>query len=94
MSAVQAAVSHIVRSLGDPVAFPWGPQTNLGLYGSSYAGLPGALVHLASDPQILQRGSLATNFFHSPALPTYLGDNAAVMRTRSHSEGGKPCSDW
>ena len=27
---------------GDPVAFQWGPKTDLGLYGSSYAGLLGA----------------------------------------------------
>ena len=50
---------------GDPVALQWGPKTDLGLYGSSYAGLLGALVQTTSDPQILQLDCLATDFFRA-----------------------------
>ncbi|MHB8952872.1 MAG: hypothetical protein ACYC4U_07805 [Pirellulaceae bacterium] len=57
---------------GDPVAFQWGPQTDLGLYGSSYVGLLGAIVRATSDRQILQLDCLATDFFRTPAFPTSL----------------------
>jgi hypothetical protein len=57
---------------GDPVAMKWGPKTDLGLYGSSYAGILGAIVRPTNDPRILQLDCLATDFFHAPAYPTFL----------------------
>ena len=35
---------------GDPVAMNWGPKTDLGLYGSSYVGMLGAIVRPTNDP--------------------------------------------
>lgn len=57
---------------GDPVAMKWGPKTDLGLYGSSYVGLLGAIVRPTSEPRILQLDCLATDFFRDRAYPTYL----------------------
>jgi hypothetical protein len=57
---------------GDPVAMRWGPKTDLGLYGSSYAGLLGAIVRPTNIPRILQIDCLATDFFHGRAYPTFL----------------------
>jgi hypothetical protein len=57
---------------GDPVAMKWGPKTDLGLYGSSYAGILGAIVRPTSDARILQIDCLATDFFRAPAYPTFL----------------------
>ena len=57
---------------GDPVAMNWGPKTDLGLYGSSYAGILGAIVRPTTDPRILQLDCLATDFFRAPAYPTFL----------------------
>jgi len=57
---------------GDPVAMKWGPKTDLGLYGSSYAGFLGAIVRPTDDPRILQLDCLATDFVPAPAYPTYL----------------------
>jgi len=57
---------------GDPVALNWGPKTDLGLYGSSYVGLLGAIVGRTSDPRILQLDCLATDFFRGQAWPTFL----------------------
>jgi len=57
---------------GDPVAMNWGPKTDLGLYGSSYVGLLGAIVRPTNVPRILQLDCLATDFFHDRAWPTFL----------------------
>ena len=57
---------------GDPVAMKWGPKTDLGLYGSSYVGILGAIVRPTSDSRILQLDCLATDFFRAPAYPTFL----------------------
>lgn len=57
---------------GDPIVLNWGPQTDLGLYGSSFAGWLAALVQLTDDPLILQIDCLATDFYHGPAYPTFL----------------------
>jgi hypothetical protein len=57
---------------GDPVAMKWGPKTDLGLYGSSYVGLLGAIVRPTNIPRILQLDCLATDFFHARACPTFL----------------------
>ncbi len=57
---------------GDPVAMNWGPKTDLGLYGSSYVGMLGAIVRPTNVPRILQLDCLATDFFHDQAWPTFL----------------------
>jgi hypothetical protein len=57
---------------GDPVALKWGPKTDLGLYGSSYVGLLGAVVRPTNEPRILQLDCLATDFFRDQAYPTLL----------------------
>ena len=57
---------------GDPVAMHWGPKTDLGLYGSSYVGMLGAIVRPTSVPRILQLDCLATDSFHDQAWPTFL----------------------
>ena len=57
---------------GDPVAMKWGPQTDLGLYGSSYAGILGAIVRPTNVPAILQLDCRATDFFRDQAWPTFL----------------------
>jgi hypothetical protein len=57
---------------GDPVAMKWGPKIDLGLYGSGYVGLLGAIVRPTSVPRILQLDCLATDFFRDRAWPTFL----------------------
>ncbi len=57
---------------GDPVAMNWGPKTDLGLYGSSFVGMLGAIAGPTSDPRILQLDCLATDFFIPDAYPTFL----------------------
>jgi hypothetical protein len=57
---------------GDPVVMKWGPETDLGLYGSSYVGFLGGIIHPTSDEKILALDCLATDFYRSRAYPTYL----------------------
>lgn len=57
---------------GDPLALKWGPETDLGLYGSGYVGFLGAIVNRTTDERILALDCLATDFFRDPAYPTYL----------------------
>ncbi len=64
---------------GDPVEMNWGPKTDLGLYGSSYVGMLGSIVHKTNVPGILALDCLATDFFREPALPTYLLYNPYTM---------------
>ena len=57
---------------GDPVVMKWGPETDLGLYGSGYVGLLGSIVGRTNDERILALDCLATDFFHARAYPTLL----------------------
>ncbi len=57
---------------GDPVAMKWGPATDRGLYGSGYVGMLGGIIRPTGDEKILQLDCLATDFYRSPAYPTYL----------------------
>ena len=55
----------------------WGPGTRdrisqFSLYGSSHAGIFGAIVRRTSDERILMLDCLATDFFRDKAYPTYL----------------------
>jgi kynurenine formamidase len=49
----------------------WGPKTDLGLYGSSYVGLLGAIVAPTSDPRILQ-------WITESGMAALISDNYAV----------------
>lgn len=57
---------------GDPVAMHWGPKTDLGLYGSGYAGILGGIVRKTNVEGILQLDCLATDFYRDEAYPTFL----------------------
>jgi hypothetical protein len=63
-----------------PVALGDGPNWVVGqppismfsIYGSSHAGIFGAIVSKTNVEQILQLNCLATDFYRSPAYPTYI----------------------
>jgi len=57
---------------GDPVEHKWGPKTDLGVYGSAYAGIFGGIVSRTDDDEILQLDLLATDFYRDKAFPTHL----------------------
>jgi hypothetical protein len=73
---------------GDPLAMRWGPKTDLGLYGSSYAGVLGAIVRPTSLPHVLQLDLLATDFFHDRAYPTFLFYNPYAEEKRVTFDAG------
>ncbi|NLV42219.1 MAG: hypothetical protein GXY15_13470 [Candidatus Hydrogenedentes bacterium] len=77
---------------GDPLALKWGPQTDLGLYGSSYVGFLGAIVSRTDDEHILQLDCLATDFHRGPAYPTFLYYNPHDTDTEITVDvGPAPC---
>jgi len=78
---------------GDPVAMKWGPKTDLGLYGSSYVGMLGAIIRPTSDPRILQLDCLATDFFRAKAWPTFLCYNPYSEPRRFEFAVGAAASD-
>ena len=57
--------------VGDARRFGWA-STDLGLYGSSYSGLLGAIINTTNDPYILEIDLLKTDYFHDEAYPTFL----------------------
>lgn len=68
---VNCFVSDAPEAGGDPTYLGWG-ATDLGLYGSVFSGLLGALVEPTDVEGILRIDCLATEAFASPALPTWL----------------------
>lgn len=56
---------------GDPTYLAWG-KTDIGMYGSSFVGVLGALVEPTNVEGILRIDCLATEAFAPPSLPTYL----------------------
>ncbi|MFA6287622.1 MAG: hypothetical protein WC661_09590 [Opitutaceae bacterium] len=68
---VNTLVSTRPEAGGDPTYLGWG-ATDLGLYGSVFAGLLGALVEPTDVEGILLIDCLATEAFASPAFPTWL----------------------
>lgn len=56
---------------GDALRSGWA-KTDLGLYGSGHIGLLALLVRPTNVEGIIMWDCLATDFFHSPAYPTYL----------------------
>jgi hypothetical protein len=77
---------------GDPLAMKWGPKTDLGLYGSSYVGLLGGIVHTANVEGVLALDCLATDFCRTPAYPTWLVYNphGEPKSVRLPLAGGRP----
>jgi len=67
---------------GDPIRHRWGPKTDLGVYGSAYAGIFGGIVSRTGDRAILQLDLLATDFFRGKAYPTYLYFNPHARPVR------------
>jgi hypothetical protein len=56
---------------GDAISGGWG-NTNLALYGSSHVGIMGSIIDTTDVEMILVLDALKTDYFHSPAYPTYL----------------------
>ncbi len=56
---------------GDPKDNGWG-KTNLGLYGSVFVGILGAIIEPTDQQGIIALDCLATDYFHAPAYPTHL----------------------
>ncbi|MGB9876808.1 MAG: hypothetical protein ACPLPS_03480 [bacterium] len=56
---------------GDALRFGWA-GTDLGLYGSGHIGLLASIIRKTNVEGIVMFDCLATDFFHSPAYPTYL----------------------
>jgi len=57
---------------GDPVDQKWGPETDLGLYGSAFVGIFGGIVSRTNVKEILRLDLLATDFYRDRAYPTGL----------------------
>ena len=51
---------------------PESAVTDLGLYGSSHAGILGGIIKPTNVEKILQLDLLKTDYFHGPAYPTFL----------------------
>jgi len=56
---------------GDAMGGGWA-QTNLGLYGSSHAGILGALINITNIDGILELDLLSTDYYGTEAYPSYL----------------------
>ncbi len=56
---------------GDPLTWGWG-DTDLGLYGSAYAGILGGIVSTTNVEKILELDLLKTDYYRPPAYPTSL----------------------
>lgn len=68
-----------IESLSDKAPYATGDakkngwaKTNLGIYGSSYVGIFGGIIKKTNIEGILRLDCLATDFYRSPAYPTYL----------------------
>jgi len=56
---------------GDAMNGGWA-QTNLGLYGSSHAGILGAIINITNVDGILELDLLSTDFYGTESYPSYL----------------------
>gem|GEM_PF-284226 len=65
---------------GDPISHKWGPS-DLGLYGSAFAGVYAGIITPTNDTQILQLDLLATDFFRGDANPSHLLYNPHAQET-------------
>lgn len=68
---IQTKLDKAPYLMGDPTMMGWG-KTDLGLYGSVYVGLLGAIVEPTDVEGILQLDCRATESFAAPSYPTHL----------------------
>jgi len=78
---------------GDPIAMNWGPGTDLGLYGSSYVGMLGGIIHRTNDEKMLALDCLATDYLHDRAYPTFLIYNPYEQEKEVELEVGPKMND-
>lgn len=78
---------------GDPLSYKWGPKTDLGMYGSSYVGVFGAIVSRTNHERILRLDLLATDLHRDRAYPTYLYFNPYAKAKRVAIEVGDKAVD-
>ncbi len=76
---------------GDAMGGGWA-ETNLGLYGSSHAGIFGGVITAIHNETILQLDLLKTDYYGSDAYPTYLFYNP--NSTASNIEMSLPTGNW
>jgi hypothetical protein len=77
---------------GDAIRGNWG-ATNLALYGSSHAGILGAVIDTTNIERILKLDVLKTDYFHSAAYPTYLYFNPYNQDTTVNIDVGITACD-
>ncbi len=82
-----------LQATGDPVKYHWGARTDLGLYGSCFAGVFGSIISFTEDPQILRLDLLATDLAHPPAYPSYLFFNPHTENVAITLQVGEQLSD-
>jgi hypothetical protein len=68
---IESLSDNAPYATGDAKKNGWG-KTNLGIYGSAYVGIFGGIIQKTNIEGILRLNCLATDFYHSPAYPTYL----------------------
>jgi hypothetical protein len=68
---VRGTGSTAPYATGDPRDLGWG-ATDLGLYGSVFAGIFGGIIETTNVEGILKLDCLATDYYHDPAYPTFL----------------------
>ena len=77
---------------GDAKSSGWG-KTNLGVYGSVFVGILAGLIDKTNIEGVLQLDCLATDFFHTPAYPTYLYYNPFSKSVNIKLETGDNTKD-
>ncbi len=68
---IQTKLDKVPYASGDPMMFGWG-ETDIGMYGSVFAGLLGAIVEPTDVEGILRLDCRATESFAAPSYPTHL----------------------
>ncbi|MDA3882094.1 MAG: T9SS type A sorting domain-containing protein [Bacteroidales bacterium] len=76
---------------GDAIGGGWA-ETNLGLYGSSHAGIFEGVISAIHNDTILQLDLLKTDYYGSDAYPSYLFYNP--LHTASNIEMDLPAGKW
>jgi len=72
---------------------PSSAATDLGLYGSSHAGILGGIIQRTDVERVLQLDLLKTDYFHAEAYPTYLYYNPYPSAKTVTVELGPDASD-
>ena len=80
--------------MGDGISgYPWGTRTDYGLYGSAHVGILGSIVSTTNVDKVLQLNCLKTDYYHSPAYPTYLYYNPYTSATTVQIDVGSGNKD-